>query len=585
MSWSNSHAELTNNENVQEHADGHSDAALEALRQLLLQPEQEQLQHLQQALRDPRSLRAPLRQALPEVMAELIQRDRVFARLLQDITERNMHNAIAQNPQAFAEIVLPSLRVAVQRLVWSMLSSTLQSINESLENSLNVRWRFEAWRSGRSFAEVVLAHSFVYRVEQVFLIHKHNGLLLTQASLEDIPHQDADLISAMLSAVRDFIQDSFGSHENDGLNVVRMGELTLLIEEGSQAVLAAVVRGVVSEQLQVHLQDMLALIHMQQRQQLRRFVHEGDASGFAVLEPLLQSCLQSTRKSRPKRRFPWPLFGLALLLVLLLGWALGYEWQQRQQWQAYVQRVHSTPGLVISRAQRNWRSQQLEGLRDPLAPDPDAWLAEYGLSAARLQRQWHAYQSLEPSLVLQRARLLLESPDTLELSLSQEVLGVQGVASQAWLQERLPLARSLAGIRALDNRTISSEALRTQAQQLEANTVAFASGTAEFAPGQAGVLATLYETLDDLTALARQADIRLDIAVQGFAGAVGDVSFQQSISQERAEALLALLQAAPQWPQWAEQLRWQVQGLGGIDGASGIRAQLELLWDERWSQP
>ena len=41
-----------------------------------------------------------------------------------------------------------------------------------------------------------------------------SGLLLAQASGKEVDEQDSDLISGMLTAIRDFTQDSFGRGES-----------------------------------------------------------------------------------------------------------------------------------------------------------------------------------------------------------------------------------------------------------------------------------------------------------------------------------------------------------------------------------
>ncbi|NJM53355.1 MAG: hypothetical protein HC846_08145 [Blastocatellia bacterium] len=54
----------------------------------------------------------------------------------------------------------------------------VQSLNQSLEHSISpkgLRWRIEAWQTGKSFAEVVMLNSLIYRVEEVFLIHRETG--------------------------------------------------------------------------------------------------------------------------------------------------------------------------------------------------------------------------------------------------------------------------------------------------------------------------------------------------------------------------------------------------------------------------
>jgi len=73
---------------------------------------------------------------------------------------------------------------AIRRAIGEALSRLIQSLDRALDHSLTWRglgWRLEAARTGRSFAEVVLAHTLVFRVEQVFLIHRRTGLLLLRA--------------------------------------------------------------------------------------------------------------------------------------------------------------------------------------------------------------------------------------------------------------------------------------------------------------------------------------------------------------------------------------------------------------------
>ena len=55
----------------------------------------------------------------------------------------------------------------------------------------SLKWRFEAWRTGRPFAEIVLLKTLVYRVDQVFLIHKETGLLLQHVVADEVRAKDA----------------------------------------------------------------------------------------------------------------------------------------------------------------------------------------------------------------------------------------------------------------------------------------------------------------------------------------------------------------------------------------------------------
>lgn len=113
------------------------------------------------------------------------------------------------------------------------MAQTLETFNQLLEQSLSprsIRWRFDAWRTGRKYSEVVLMKTLVYQVEQVFLIHRETSLLLQHVVSKNAIVKDPDMVSSMLSAIQDFMADSFT--DESSLNALRLGELSVLIEQG-----------------------------------------------------------------------------------------------------------------------------------------------------------------------------------------------------------------------------------------------------------------------------------------------------------------------------------------------------------------
>ena len=101
---------------------------------------------------------------------------------------------------------------AIRKAIAEALRGLVQSLNQALEHSLSwrgIKWRIEALRTGRTFAEVVLSKTLVYRVEQVFLIHRESGLLLVQAVAPEVEAQDA-VHDAFVTAWRKY--DSLRDH-------------------------------------------------------------------------------------------------------------------------------------------------------------------------------------------------------------------------------------------------------------------------------------------------------------------------------------------------------------------------------------
>ena len=188
-------------------------------------------------------------------------------------------SSVRRDPSTLVDILHPLMGPAIGKSI----DATFQSLNESLKHSLTwrgLRWRWEAWRTGTSFAEVVLKNTLVYRVEHVFLIHSHSGLLIAHAAAQDAASQDPQLVSSMLSAIQDFVRDSFA--EQQGLDSLRLGELRVWSEPGPFATLVAVIRGNPPEDLHAKLAGVLARMHRERPEALEKF--DGDSSGLGDIE-------------------------------------------------------------------------------------------------------------------------------------------------------------------------------------------------------------------------------------------------------------------------------------------------------------
>ncbi len=221
------------------------DLELEELRRLLLKPEQAKIEELDQRFASPELLAEQVGGVLARAVAIRGSPDDKLALVLRPIVENAIRSSVTSNPQFFADILYPVMGPAIRKSIAEALSAMIESFNYSLETTFSwkyVKWRWEAIRTGRTFSEVVMLHTLVYRVEQLFLLHRDSGLVLRHVFAPGVVVQDVDLVSGMLTAIRDFVQDSFGGGQ-DSLESLRVGDLGVWIEQAPHTVLAAVVRG------------------------------------------------------------------------------------------------------------------------------------------------------------------------------------------------------------------------------------------------------------------------------------------------------------------------------------------------------
>src|ERR1700728_4469822 len=223
-----------------------ADERLRQLRGLLVGPELEQIAALRRRMDDPQLRSEDMSESIAEALAIRSKQDHKLQTTLQPLIEEALRISVARDPAMLATSLFPIIGEAVRKAVAHALQGMFDSLNLMLDRGLSLqswKWRFEAWRTGKSFGQIALTHSLSYRVEQVFLIHRETGLLLGHVAFSDGVVQDADLISGMLTAIQDFVRDSFGTKKSDDLEVMQVGDFKLWLQHGPLALLAAVVSG------------------------------------------------------------------------------------------------------------------------------------------------------------------------------------------------------------------------------------------------------------------------------------------------------------------------------------------------------
>jgi hypothetical protein len=204
-----------------------ADGELTELRRLLFGPEQARLDALQRHLEQiPQAGVETVSEVLPQAIVRRSQQDLQLSHALAPTIEDAIKVSVKRDPRPLVEAIFPVMGPAIRKAIVQALEGMIQSLNASLEYSVSPRgwlWRWEALRTGKPFAEVVLLRTLIYRVEQVFLIHKHTGLLLQHVAGPAATSGDPDMISSMLTAIQDFVHDAFTVRSDEVLDTFRVG--------------------------------------------------------------------------------------------------------------------------------------------------------------------------------------------------------------------------------------------------------------------------------------------------------------------------------------------------------------------------
>src|ERR1700731_4922580 len=313
-----------------------------------------------------------------------------------------------------------------------------------------IQWRIEGFRTGKPFAEIVLMHSLLYRVEQVFLIHRETGLVLNHVVAPSVATQDPDMVAGMLSAIQQFARDSFKSAGEETLGSMNFEELEIWLEASPDAVLAAVIRGHAPADYRLQMKEVLENIQQNFSSALTNF--KGENGPFRAAGDRLHQLLEARfREKKDGARKPRAaIIAGAVALAVIVAWA-GYSTYLLWEWSRFLAALRQQPGIAIISVNKSGGRFHVQGFRDPLAPDPGKLLSEAGFDPKKADLELLPFYSVDDTIVLRRAKELLHPPAGVRLSNRNGELRAAGVAAPKWIAQFEERAPWIAGVNAIDD--------------------------------------------------------------------------------------------------------------------------------------
>ncbi len=543
------------------------------LRQLLLDAEQSRIEALQTGL-------SQTQENVPDLVAGEIERglqEGAPTRLNNALTEATIHGieqAVQRKPETVVNAMFPVIGPAIRRALQEAMHQLSTDIDRAVNDALSTRawkWRLEAWRSGVSYAQVMLRHTVRWRVEHLFLIQPESGLLQGHLTAPELPELDADAIAGMFTAIHSFVNDSMQATSQNGeggIGFAKVGDYQLVVSEGPKARLVAFVRGVPGSDFPTRLDEINEALHAQKSSLL---ADSAGMAGAGLLETTQLDALNTrdepatSGNPNSARYLRWAL--LALAVVLSLWWGMAHwRWKQAQdRWNTEVadirEHLFAQPGVFITQLDAAQRGElKLHGLRDPLAPDIKAWLEQ---NHPEVKSQWNLrpFVSLEPPMIAARVAQAMAVPqENVTEPDAQGVVKLQGaVAFATWQALTQAGSRSavaaplLPGVSSIDIsglHYINQSRIETLSGKLNNLIPSFTGDIAPDAQG-ASTLVQMMETLKEIQALGGR-DMAFVVQTAGLADITGDSTRNAELRLQRAQWLAEQLQTAVRPPSRVE---------------------------------
>jgi OOP family OmpA-OmpF porin len=549
------------------------DADLIRLRKMLFSREMDLLEHLRKMLEDPQITTRIVSEVLAEAVHLRSGKDPHLSMALGPVVDAIVKTSLNTRRSDFVNALSPLMGPTIRKSIAESFRSMMGNFSKSVEMAFSwkgLRWRFEAVRSGKPFSEIVMLKTLVYRVEQLFFIHSNTGLVLSHVAGESVEAQDADMISAMLTAIQDFVRDCFAGGKDDDLHSLQMGEFTIHIETGAYAYLACVMRGTPPAEFHSHLRATLDLMHIEYGEVLEAF--QGDTGPFAGSMRYLESCLLSHYVDKDKKL---PLLAkiLPVVFVLAILAGAGLLYRARGQSAAAAAKVEAEqaataarrdafvaamrtavgymraePGLVVADVVETPSAPwEIIVMKDALARPPGEVLRAKGVDPGYFSARVIPYVSYDPSIVVRRVQESIRPPGTVSMHFDEKgTLTFTGSAPMSWIVATRNDARAIPGVRDVDVdgvRDPMMEQISAMIAEVENTVIEFPFGRDTPLPADMPKLKKAIDTLVELENITNRMGFSASLTIYGHADSVGDDKRNYEISQSRARTVAGMLYA------------------------------------------
>ncbi len=245
--------------------------ALALLQDILFQSDREQMNKLAQKV---------------IVLERQVQDKDALAAAVAPILGEAIRRQIQDSRSEIVDALYPIIGQIVMKAVTEAIRDLARAIDERVHTALDFQtiWRrLKSLITGVPEGELALRDALPFVVQEILLIHRETGLLLWYGNRSGATGRDTDLVSGMLTAIRDFAQEAMGGHDENSLDELHFGDRLIAIEFARYAYVAVVCDGVPPVAFRADLRRRLYAFEGDSYKFLQHF--KGDTEPFSARAP------------------------------------------------------------------------------------------------------------------------------------------------------------------------------------------------------------------------------------------------------------------------------------------------------------
>ncbi len=159
--------------------------------------------------------------------------------------------------------VVEALYPIMGKMIKKYIAQEIKMLSERMSKQIDSAFSFRRWKqrlkstfAGVKEEELILSEAYKPRIEQVFVIEKDSGILISNFSRNTAVDVDKDMVSGMLTAIKSFVEDAFSSG-NQSLELIEYELYNIHIQSFLKYYVAVVVSGNYTTSFKDKLQDLI----------------------------------------------------------------------------------------------------------------------------------------------------------------------------------------------------------------------------------------------------------------------------------------------------------------------------------------
>lgn len=288
----------------------------------------DEIEELRRVLLKPEALVDKIAPIIADVLEEQIESSKdELAEAIAPVMGEALRRQVYQARDDIVDALKPVIGQAINKAVSEAFQELARNIDARLRRSIRPQDTVRRWIArlrGIPESEYRLRELLPFSIRELFLIHRETGLLIQHLSASEETSPDSDLISGMLTAIRDFAREAFGQGKSGELGAIDYENQRILLESQGAVYIAAVVEGIEPTDFRERLRTVMTRLQEKYYAALKAY----DGSDELVLKAARRALASLVEDTQATAKQAQPLTTtqkiiMGLLIALLVGLPIG----------------------------------------------------------------------------------------------------------------------------------------------------------------------------------------------------------------------------------------------------------------------